>query len=154
MNLIRHKASAQPGKPLDLDLETAPDTPPDVSGFRAWVGGLLYIEGIVVLLLGSLLLAGYWPPTAGDGQRPNPVGQLGLWIVITALAYMICVGFGFFIYHLVQPLRSAPLPNHSSGAVQRARRYAAMKKRTYYIFDNTIKSPADADDAMKARDLY
>ena len=40
------------------------------------------------------------------------------------------------------------------GTVSRARRYASMKKRTRYIFDDTINCERDAEEAMSARNMY
>ncbi len=141
--------------PLSLDLETAPDEPARPVGIRAYVGGVLYVEGLVVFFMGATLLATYWPPIKAHGEPANPVSQLGLWLCAGALLYMVVVGLFIFFYNLLRPsnVMQKPEPN-ASGAVSRARRYASMKKRTRYIIDNTIRCEADADDAIHARDLY
>lgn len=72
-----------------------------------------------------------------------------------AVLYMVVVGVSVFLYNLIKPATDAPgLETREAGAVSRARRYASMKKRTRYIFDNTICCEADAEEAMRARDLY
>ena len=141
--------------PLDLDLETAPDTAPEPLSFRAYVGGVFYLEGIVVLLIGLILMTSYWPPIAAHGRPANPISQVGMWVVVSALVYMIIVGLGFFLHNLRNPtVKVARDDGHRAGVLSRARRYASMKKRTYYIFDSTIRCARDAEDAMEARKLY
>jgi len=156
MITLRKKAEPRhPTDPLDLDYETAPASAPKPLGVRAYVGGVLYVEGIIVLIMGSMLLLGYWPPVSAHGHRPNPVSQLGLWLVAGALIYMVVVGIGAFLYHLIRPApRFRELDHPRSGVISRARRYASMKRRTYYIFDDTIRCQQDAEDAMRARELY
>ena len=158
-----HDASVSPapscrGDELPLDLETAPDEPARPLGYRAYVGGVLYVEGIVVFLMGAVLLASYWPPIAVGDEPANPASKLGLWMAGGALVYMVVIGIGIFFYNLWRPgaamARSAQAVTREPGVVLRARRYASMKKRTRYIFDNTISCPQDADDALRARDLY
>lgn len=147
-----HRAVNQP---LPLDYETAPAEAPRPTGFRAYVGGVLYVEGIIVLIMGAMLLTGYWPPVPAHGEPANPISQIGLWLAGGALFYMVVVGVGIFVYNLMHPSsRIGRGDHHPDGAVLRARRYAAMKRRTYYIFDDTIHCEKDAEDAMKARDLY
>ncbi len=139
--------------PLPLDLETAPEFAPRPRGVRAYVGGLLYIEGAVVLLMGLVILGSYWPPVEAYGRPANPVSKLGLWMVIAALIYMVVVGIGVFLYSLWKPGRFARYDD-TRPLVVRARRYASMKRRTRYIFDNTITCEEDAEEAIHARNLY
>jgi len=143
--------------PLPLDLETAPEYPAQPLGNRAYVGGVLYVEGFVFLLMGLVLLFSYWPPVKAYGHPPNPISRLGMWIVMTSVSYMVVVGVGIFLYNLWRPggLHSSRSRATAEPAIAlRARRYASMKKRTRYIFDCTICSERDADEAMAARDLY
>lgn len=142
------------GGALPLDLETAPDLPGKPLGYRAYVGGVLYIEGLVVLLMGTMLLTSYWPPVSAFGRPANPVSRLGLWMAGGALCYMVVVGVGIFLYNRWKPGRLDPRLVDNRSIVLRARRYASMKKRTRYIFDNTICCERDAEEAMRARDMY
>lgn len=142
-------------QPLDLDLETAPDKPPRRLGYRGYVGGVLYIEGIIVLVMGLMLMTAYWPPIRVNEYPPNPVSRFGLWMVAGALIYMVVVGILIFVYNLRHPLpRSRGSRDEDNALVWRARRYASMKRRTRYIFDNTICCQKDAEEAQRARDLY
>jgi hypothetical protein len=142
-----------PGQ-LPLDLETAPDEPGRPLSNRAYVGGVLYVEGLVVLLMGATLLGSYWPPVSAGGEPANPVSKVGLWMVAASLFYMIAVGVGMFFYNLCKPGRDEPAaPEDRRSMVLRARRYASMKKRTRYIFDNTICCERDAEEALLARDM-
>jgi len=156
MNVLRRKRNGRPSTTsLDLDYETAPASAPKPLSIRAYVGGVLYVEGFIVLIMGSMLLLGYWPPVSAHGHRPNPVSQIGLWLVAGALIYMVVVGIGAFLYHLFKPAPHFTEIDHPhQGVITRARRYASMKRRTYYIFDDTIRCQQDAEDAMKARELY
>lgn len=155
MTELRHKTL--PGQqPLPLDLETAPDTPPQPLGYRWFVGGFLAIEGLVTLSIGLSFLIGFWPPfSTGAAHRPHPISQIGLWITVLALIYMVVVGVSMALYNRRNPFgpHDQP-PHHPDDAVGRMRRYAAMKNRTYYIFDNSICNDEDAENANRARDLY
>lgn len=155
---VRAPVAGVCGDELPLDLETAPDEPPRPVGYRAYVGGVLYVEGFVVLLMGIVLLLSYWPPVSAFGKPANPASKLGLWMAVGALVYMVVIGIGIFLYNLWRPgaaaARSARVVTKEPGVVMRAQRYAAMKKRTRYIFDYTISCEQDADDALRARDLY
>src|SRR5690606_22719285 len=106
-------------------------------GYRAYVGGVLYVEGIVVLLMGLTLLGSYWPPVSAFGKPANPVSKLGLWMSASALTYMVVVGVGIFLYNLWKPGGrdgDDVLPGRrDDGVLLRMRRYASMKKRTRYI---------------------
>jgi hypothetical protein len=141
---------------LPLDLETAPELPARPLGYRAYVGGVLYVEGLVVLLMGLTLLASYWPPVSAFGKPANPVSKVGLWMAGSALVYMVVVGLGIFCYNLWKPggRHAGTAAAEERSMVLRARRYASMKKRTRYIFDNTICCERDAEEALLARDLY
>lgn len=142
-------------EPLDLDYETAPETARKSFGRRAYVGGVMYLEGIIVLAIGIMLLTTYWPPVSAYGRPPNPISRIGLWVSVVALVYMIVVGVVIFAYNLCRPGSKGSDDQHlDCGVVSRARRYASMKKRTFYIFDKTIRCAKDAEDAMKARKLY
>lgn len=141
--------------PLDLDLETAPDAPPRPLGLRAYVGGVLCVEGLVVLGMGLSLLVTYWFPSQSRPAAVNPVARLGFWLVYAALIYMVVVGLALWVHRTVRPAaRPEPDSALDSGVVSRARRYASMRKRTYYIFDNTLHCARDAEEAMEARRLY
>lgn len=142
------------GDALPLDFETAPDAPPKSTGFRAYVGGVLYVEGLVVLLMGLTILGSYWPPVEAWGKPANPVSKVGMWMAAAALAYMVVVGVGIFLYNLWKPGSRFTRSEDTRPLVVRARRYASMKKRTRYIFDNTVCCENDADEAIRARDLY
>lgn len=155
MQQMKNKHPLPINEPLSLDLETAPDEPARPLGYRAYVGGVLYVEGFVVLLLGLTLLTSYWPPVEAYGKPPNPVSRLGLWMAGSALVYMVVVGVFVFLYNLWRPgSRAAKTKNVEPGVVVRARRYASMKRRTRYIFDNTIACEDDAEEAIRARDMY
>lgn len=145
---------AQSQAPLSLDLETAPDEPARPLGYRAYVGGVLYVEGIVFLLIGLTLLASYWPPVEAYDRPPNPVSRLGLWIAAGSMIYMIVVGAIIFFYNLWRPGSTVRTEGKEPALVVRARRYASMKKRTRYIFDNTILCEQDAEEALRAREMY
>lgn len=142
------------GEMLPLDLETAPDLPGRSLGYRAYVGGVLYVEGLVVLLMGITLLASYWPPVSAFGRPANPVSRLGLWMAGSALAYMVIVGVGIFLYNLWKPHRVDARLVDERSLVLRVRRYSSMKRRTRYIFDNTICCEYDAEEARVAREMY
>ncbi len=154
---MNRDASSQKNRPepLPLDLETAPDEPARPLGDRVYVGGVLYVEGLVVFFMGLTLLSTYWPPIVAHGKPANPVSQLGLWMAGLALLYMVVVGIAIFVYNLARPATVPPeIISKEPGAVSRARRYACMKRKTRYIFDNTICCESDAEDAIRARDLY
>lgn len=118
-------------------------------GIRAYVGGLLYIEGLVCLLIGAVMLFGYWPPYAKDGERANPVSMVGAWITGIALTYMIVVGIILFLYNLAKPAGAEPM----DPLRLRARRYSSLRSREAYLFDSSISCEADADEAELARQL-
>jgi hypothetical protein len=124
---------------------------PRTFGLRAYVGGFLYVEGIVCLLLGLVLLLAYWPPySTSAGTKPNPVSLVGLWICGFSVAYMFLVGAGFFVYNLLRP----PQPEQQSHLAERADRYRAAEGNHLYLFDQTICSHDDADEAWLVRQLY
>jgi len=115
------------------------------------VGGLLYVEGIICLLVGLSMLLGYWPPYAPPGKKANPVSLVGAWITGGSLAYMVLVGLGFFIYNLLRPGK-AEEPNP---LVERAERYAQVRgvRRSAYLWDETICCEEDAAEADLARQI-
>lgn len=124
---------------------------PQGFSIRAWVGGVLYIEGIIVLLLGSTLLFGYWPPYPHDGEPRNPISLVGLVICLVALAYMFTVGLGLFVYNLFKPGTEEKV----DPLRERAWRYSRMRAaRQDYLFDNTLECEDDAEEAYLARQLY
>lgn len=143
-------------EPLPLDLETAPDLPRDPLPHRTYVGGVLYIEGLVVLVMGITLMLSYWPPVRTGEIPANPAGKLGMWLTVGSITYIIVVSIGVFLYNCVRPTaRLEKLASGSEpGTVTRARRYASMKRRTRYIFDDTIYCERDAEEAMAARNMY
>jgi hypothetical protein len=122
---------------------------PRTASVRAFVGGFLYIEGIIVLLLGSSLLVSYWPPYPHDGEPRNPISFVGLVICLAAVTYMFSVGVGFFIYNLLHPGRD----EREDPVRKRALRYRESTKEDY-LFDDTIECEADADEAFIARQIY
>ena len=117
---------------------------------RAYVGGVLYIEGIVCLLLGLVLLIGYWPPVSNGSVPSNPISLVGLWICGCSLVYMFIVGLGFFIYSLVKPTP----PEFVSPLARRAERYRMLENNQIYLFDEELTEEADAEEAWLARQLY
>ena len=115
------------------------------------MGGFLYVEGIVCLLLGLVLLISHWPPySPGAGIRANPVSVVGLWVCGFSVTYMILVGAGFFVYNLLRP----PQPEVQSHLAERADRYRAAEGNQLYLFDETICSHDHADEAWLVRQLY
>ncbi len=134
-----------------MKLHTSPSHPPDQAprsiSVRAYVGGFLYIEGIVCMLVGCSMLFTYWPPYATPGERANPVSLVGAYITGFAVAYMIMVGLIMFIYSLLKPaVHEEPHPLQA-----RAQRYARIRTVGPYLFDGTISCEADADEAELAR---
>jgi hypothetical protein len=115
---------------------------------RAFVGGFLYVEGIVVLLLGSSLLFSYWPPYPHDGEPRNPISFVGLVICLVAVTYMFSVGVGFFVYTMFRPGKD----DREDPLRKRASRYKLSAKNDY-LFDETIGCEADADEAYIAWQL-
>ena len=123
---------------------------PRTFGIRAYVGGVLYVEGIILLLIGCTMLFGYWPPYPQDGEPRNPISMVGFVICCIALGYMFTVGIGLFIYNLFKPGsddRVNPLQ-------ERAWRYARVRSKSEYLLDDSVVCEADADEAYLARHLY
>jgi len=116
---------------------------------RAYVGGVLYLEGIIVLLLGSILLFGYWPPFAEGDEPRNPISLVGMVICIVALTYMFTVGLGLFVYNLVKPA----VEEKVDPLKKRAWRYARMRPEAEYLFDDMMECEEDADEAFVARQM-
>lgn len=142
-------------EPLSLNLETAPAEPAPTRGRRFYVGGFLGIEGVMVLLIGMTLMLSYWPPVAGEVVPANPVSRLGMWVCFAAMLYMVVVTIVMLAFNRRAPRASAR--EELAGAppiVIRARRYASMKRRTRYIFDDDIRCEEEAEEAIHARQLY
>lgn len=122
-----------------------------LGGFRIWVGGVLYVEGVVCLLLGLSMALIYWPPYAVGRDPANPISVVGCWITGFSVAYMIVVGLGLFAYSLLRPQRSEVVAVPPVAA--RAARYR-VQDRSAYLFDDTITCEEEADEAQLARQLY
>lgn len=109
----------------------------------------------MVLLIGMTLMLSYWPPVASETMPANPVSRLGMWVCFAAMIYMTVVTIVMFTFNRRAPRASAL--DELAGAppiVIRARRYASMKRRTRYIFDDDIRCEEDAEEAIHARELY
>ena len=119
-------------------------------GYRGLVGGVLYIEGIVTLAIGLVFLFSYWPPINVGKVHWNPISHVGMIITIIALTYLFGVGILLFFYNLLKPHKR----REESSLVERSRRYAATGRREGYIFDETIISEVEAEEAWLARKLY
>ncbi|MGI8908232.1 MAG: hypothetical protein ACR2IE_17300 [Candidatus Sumerlaeaceae bacterium] len=114
---------------------------------RAYVGGVLYLEGIIVLALGAILMFGYWPPFAQGEEARNPISLVGMVIFGVAVIYMFSVGLGLFLYNLLRPA----VEEKVHPVRQRAWKYARMRPDAEYLFDETLESEQDADEAFVAR---
>lgn len=119
---------------------------------RAYVGGVLYIEGLITAFLGSTLLFSYWPPISVGTVKANPISRIGLYITVAAVGYLVIASTGMFIYHLLNPDINSKTSENESSLQRRSRRYAATKDHLKpYLFDEDIHNEEDADEAYLAR---
>lgn len=148
---MKVKAPQTAKKKEELPVLPADSLPAPSLSKRAFVGGVLYIEGLITAFFGMVFLFSYWPPISVGDTKANPISQVGMFITVAAVSYLIIACTFMFFYNLLRPHRPE-IPTEETSLQYRARRYAATKEHLQpYLFDAAIRNEEEADEAYLAR---